>query len=581
MVLEVIIPNTIPVASARLINVSEGAKVSLNATVLLNAKASSDGDGDPLTYRWSNVESVYEIEDPASPEVSLVADKGGRFTFVLVVFDGDDWSVPDSVSLWVNSRPIAEAGADQSALYGDTITLDGTNSNDSDEDALSYRWTAEAYDLVDNSTPKPSLTLTNLNTVIVSLTVNDGQLDSGADELTISVERDEGNVPPVAQIATDITSVRAGSPIVLDGSASSDPDRSFALGYAWSIVSSQGEITPIDQKDSRVTVNPAEPGTVTYQLVVHDGQDPSEPTQVAIEVVEPNTVPVANAGEDRTVVVGTLIELNGTDSADGDGDALSYQWDVPSGLEINDVNDPTPTVLGVVAGEYTIQLTVDDGKGGIDQDRLQIIVKPPESGTVVIDVPWPEDPLDDLSDTGGAQSPDAATDTVAVVGNFDEGDGEAVDVSGHFVEDDEAVIEITGTIEGDLSGRSSESTGGTDDSGDGADAQTDTVTVSGTFEEGPGQSVDVTGQFVEDGKAVVEAKGTFEDADSDSAGNTDVSDDDQTEAGKGAESMVDVSATVVEVDSQDDVDIVITGGVVEASELDSIDVQVEGRVVDE
>ena len=40
----------------------------------------------------------------------------------------------------------------------------------------------------------------------------------------------------------------------------------------------------------------------------------------------PNAAPAANAGPAQSLLVGTPIALDGSASADSDGDALSYSW---------------------------------------------------------------------------------------------------------------------------------------------------------------------------------------------------------------------------------------------------------------
>ena len=59
----------------------------------------------------------------------------------LIVNDGKLNSAPDLVQISTsNSRPVANAGVDQTALVTQTVQLDGSKSTDIDGDNLTYAW---------------------------------------------------------------------------------------------------------------------------------------------------------------------------------------------------------------------------------------------------------------------------------------------------------------------------------------------------------------------------------------------------------------------------------------------------------
>ncbi|OGF54153.1 MAG: hypothetical protein A2Z21_07215 [Candidatus Fraserbacteria bacterium RBG_16_55_9] len=90
-----------------------------------------------------------------------------------------------------------------------------------------------------------------------------------------------------------------------------------------------------------------------------------------------NDPPTANAGPDQLVGVGNTVTLDGSGSSDPDGDPLTYAWifiSKPggSGAALSDPNSVNPTFMAGLKGDYTLELTVDDGQGGTDSDQVKI-----------------------------------------------------------------------------------------------------------------------------------------------------------------------------------------------------------------
>jgi mono/diheme cytochrome c family protein len=92
---------------------------------------------------------------------------------------------------------------------------------------------------------------------------------------------------------------------------------------------------------------------------------------------EDNCPPVANAGADQTVAVGSLVTLDGTGSSDVNGDALTYNWSFssrPTGSSATLSNSVSsrPTFTADAAGTYVINLVVSDGKSNSETDSVTI-----------------------------------------------------------------------------------------------------------------------------------------------------------------------------------------------------------------
>ncbi len=189
-------------------------------------------------------------------------------------------------SLELNQPPIAEAGPAQTVQStdpaGTPVTLNGSGSSDPDGDALTFTWTGpfpEGGGTVTGVTPTVTLPL---GLSVITLVVNDGELNSAPDDVTIIVE--EGNQPPTAE-AGPRRVVQCSSPdsteVTLDGSASSDPDGD-ALTFTWT--------GPFPEGGGTVTgVNPTVTlplGFSVVTLVVNDGELDSAPDNVRVIVFD-------------------------------------------------------------------------------------------------------------------------------------------------------------------------------------------------------------------------------------------------------------------------------------------------------
>jgi Carbohydrate binding module (family 6)/Secretion system C-terminal sorting domain/PKD domain len=97
-----------------------------------------------------------------------------------------------------------------------------------------------------------------------------------------------------------------------------------------------------------------------------------------------NQPPISNAGSDVTIVLpANSVQLNGNGSKDPDGTIASYSWTKisgPSQFTISNANIINPVVSNLVAGTYTLRLTVVDNKGASATDDINITVNNSSSG---------------------------------------------------------------------------------------------------------------------------------------------------------------------------------------------------------
>lgn len=290
------------------------------------------------------------------------------------------WSFDYEIAPPANSPPSANAGIDQTVALGVQVQLDGTGSTDPDGDQLSYSWEfvsrpqESGAALADPVGPMPTFIVDRPGEYIVGLLVSDGEDLSALDTVRISTS----NSAPIANAGPDQT-VALGSLVQLDGSASSDPDGD-ALSYAWALTSlpASSTATLSNATSGSPTFVVDRPGNYVVSLTVSDGviASAADLTVVATQ----NSAPVANAGEDRAAFVDDTVTLDGSQSSDVDGDALSYSWALitrPDGSTavLNAANTPITTFVPDEAGLYVAQLIVNDGALDSEPDTARVMIE--------------------------------------------------------------------------------------------------------------------------------------------------------------------------------------------------------------
>lgn len=193
----VINENNAPVADAG----ADETFFNLTATdsFSLDGSDSSDPDGDPLTYAWTqSAGRTLTIADANTATPSLTYGTGTfgeSFTFDLIVSDGAASSVADSVTITVddNRAPVAMiAPIAAAASSGGVVTLDATGSTDADGNSLTYSWvqiSGPTVTLMNGDTATPSFTAPDVSSqseIVFEVTVSDGS-DSSKAQVSVTV----------------------------------------------------------------------------------------------------------------------------------------------------------------------------------------------------------------------------------------------------------------------------------------------------------------------------------------------------------------------------------------------------------
>ena len=182
--------NSRPVARA-----GPDQSVFLTDTVHLDGRASSDADGDPLSYRWALIAvpmgSNATLSHPFMVQPTFVVDRPGTYVAQLFVHDGTVESGPDTVMLTTANRPpVLAPMAAQTVVRGTTLPLQ-LNATDPDGDALTFLVDAlPANASLDAATGHFTFTPvdTQVGTFSLTFTVSDGQLtDTQTTSITVQL----------------------------------------------------------------------------------------------------------------------------------------------------------------------------------------------------------------------------------------------------------------------------------------------------------------------------------------------------------------------------------------------------------
>ncbi len=361
----VFVSNRAPVANAGM-----DRTVTKRTTVGLDGTASYDPDGDALSYSWTQVygpSATLNGADTAMPW--FVPATRGLYRFQLTVNDGDGGTATDLVEITAtNTAPIADAGQDRTVPKKAVVILDGSRSSDPDGDPITYSWRQTAGPSValgGATTAWPSFTAPRSGTYAFELTVNDGDGGIAKDVVQVTAT----NQPPVANAGPDVATLKK-TPVTLDGTASWDIEGD-PLTFSWAQVS--GPVVVLTGSGSATpTLTPPLSGVYVFRLTVNDG-DGGIATDL-VQVTATNRAPTADAGTDRTVFKNAPVTLDGTGSADPDGDALAFSWTQIGGppVMLTGADTATPAFTPAASATYGFRLVVDDGDGGTASATVQI-----------------------------------------------------------------------------------------------------------------------------------------------------------------------------------------------------------------
>ena len=334
-----------------------------NMPLTFTLMSATDPEGDPLTYLLSTTPTSGTLsgclDDTANLECTFTpaADFTGDAIFSYKANDGtSDSPTTSMVAITVaayNQLPIANAGMDISASFGALVNLDGSGSSDPEMQTLSYSWTFKSKPMDSKSvlaganSATPSFIADRDGTYIVSLTVNDGKLDSAPDEVVVSVTGQANTAPVLATIASPQT-LQMGQELRFTLNAT-DTDMGDTVVYSAQNMPANARLSSTSG-EFRFKPAPTQVGSFTITLSASDGResvsqlvtitvtapDPNQVTSLSSRVLDAN----AYSGDGSIVpIAGVSVSVVGSSVAAVTTDAQGYF-----------------TLEGIPAGAQTVSL---------------------------------------------------------------------------------------------------------------------------------------------------------------------------------------------------------------------------------
>ena len=378
--------------------VDEDDPVSLSGTVTgLNLQGVGRAS---YSWRQTGGSPTVDLTGANTATASFTAPNllaNATLTFTLTVTVGND-SQTDTVAITVtadNDDPTADAGSDQTVYEGSLVRLDGSGSEDPENEALTYSWSLTGSSpmtpvtLTDAATATPSFTapspLAEDVTLTFTLTVTAGGA-SDTDTVVVTVEP----LVLMADAGPDQV-VDEGDEVRLDGRRSTAPLGAPPLTYSWRQTGGSPTVDLTGANTARPSFT-APSGltsdvTLTFTLTVYSGESSvteTDTVDVTVEWFGPVFTPpslTADAGPDQTVDGGDAVRLDGSGSTAPPGETPSWSWRQTGGspsVTLTGAATATPSFTAPdVTSDVTLTFTLTVTAGGESEtDTVDVTVRP-------------------------------------------------------------------------------------------------------------------------------------------------------------------------------------------------------------
>ena len=364
------VPNRAP--EARILKPGQGNNFEVGEFFTIDGSLSSDPDDDELQYMWtlSGLGSPIDLSNQMSDSV-MVDMPGDDLVLTLMVMDSGGLTSQDIVVINIepgNRPPVASIITPSnggSYSIGKKVVFNGATSNDADNDPLVYLWelgeVGGPTNIISNDViPDPQIMSEGDWSVTLTVTDPDGESNFVIHSFSVT------DLPPVASIKLDKTSVFTDEIIQFSGEDSYDPEGK-ALDFLWDF----GDNKTSSLKSPQHSWDDAGMYQVTLTVIAED-QEGSETKNIEIKSLGP-VAEFEFEDESGSKVEKTRsnsnITLDGSDSSGPDGEIKEYKWNFGDGME-RTTNESSTEYSWSAGGYYNVTLTVTD-----ENDETGEIVK--------------------------------------------------------------------------------------------------------------------------------------------------------------------------------------------------------------
>jgi hypothetical protein len=409
--------NQPPTANFEPIDVYTEARSLLGTIVRLDGRSSTDPNvDDPLSYQWFDNDTLISV----APVSDFRLGKGTHIIKLIVTDSNDAASEPKTTLVEVRDTLAPIMSGVPSAITKTTGSSAGF--------ALNFSLPI-AYDMVDGflavTASKAPGSVFPIGKTVVTFTAVDFSGNQTTASMEVNVIKGVANLPTLGGVPDNKTPYmnNINDQYVLAGKVRSyliqaqDPDGN-PITFSLQNAPSFARLDAIDPVAGRATllITPQQGDAVVtnnVRVVLNDGQNRNStfatlPFRIIISdvandetgsgqgpgPVDPGPGPGPGPGGNRaplakaaplpasvqaTSKLGGSVHLDGSQSTDPDGDALTYSW------KDNDTVIATTAVADVSlpAGQHSITLTVSDGRGGTNTSAAQAVEVLPRPLTVI------------------------------------------------------------------------------------------------------------------------------------------------------------------------------------------------------